>query len=316
MSRAYRERRNFGPAFGCALITVGDKITPRFLEQSVLYFVAAVGLVLARKNIPHSRAYLSTVTGRPASIFQVWKHYRQMIFSLVRKLRAATGNPPRIVMPDTAPVDYAALCAAGDGLLFGTFHVGDSDLLGCLLGHLFPRRISMVRLRVENSEDVQRLAERYGANLDFIWVNQPEDILFGIKNAMSEGKPIALQCDRDEFASRTAYFRFLGARRRFPTTIYHLAVLLRKPVAFAFAVPRADGASVIHTPPIFFPSSDATRVEILREAEAHFQSVLDTLEEILRADPYVWFNFTPLNAPEPVADSISGAHNHPHDSRP
>lgn len=302
MSEPRTSPRNFGPSFGCDLIVLGDKITPRPLESAVVYLVALVGLVLARRNIPHSRAYLEAVTGRPASLFQVWKHYQRMVFSLVRKLRAARGHPPRVVLPPTAPADYATLADAGDGLLFGTFHVGDSDLLGCLLGHLFPRRITMVRLRMANSADTERLARKYGANVDYLWIDRPEDVLFGIKDAIAEGRPIALQCDRDEHASRTAHFRFLGARRRFPFTIYHLSALLRKPVAIAFAVPRADGASEIHTPPVFIPAPGASRDEVLAAAAAHFQGVLDTLESILRKDPYVWFNFTPLNEPEPAPE--------------
>ncbi len=307
MSEPRTSRRNFGPGFGCDLIVLGDKVTPRPLEHAVVYLVALVGLVVARQNIPHSRAYLEAVTGRPASIFQIWKHYQRMVFGLVRKLRAARGITPRVVLPPTAPADYAKLRDSGDGLLFGTFHVGDSDLLGCLLGPFFSKRVTMVRLRVGNSDDTERLVGRFGEHIDYLWINRPEDVLFGIKNALSEGRPIALQCDRDEYASRTEYFRFLGTRRRFPFTIYHLSALLRKPVAIAFAVPRADGASELHTPPVFTPCAKASRDEVLRAGAEHFQGVLDTLEGLLRRDPYVWFNFTPLNPPESASAEPAGA---------
>lgn len=287
--------RNFGPSFGCDLLMLGDRVCPRPLEHPALYLCALVGLVLARRNIPHSRAYLAAVTGRPASIFQVWKHYERMIHSLGRKLRAARGLVPRVILPPSAPDDYGRLVNSGGGLLFGTFHVGDSDLLGCLLSRLFTRRITMVRLRVGNSTDTERLAEKFGANIDYLWIDRPEDLLLGIKGALDEGRPVALQCDREEHASRTAVFRFLGARRRFPFTIYHLAALLRKPVGIAFATPTEDESSEIHTPPIFFPDPNATREEVLRAGAEHFQTVLDTLEAALRRDPYVWFNFRPLN---------------------
>ena len=64
MSAPKTSARNFGPSFGCDLIVLGDRITPRPLEHAVVYLVALVGLVLARRNIPHSRAYLQAVTGR------------------------------------------------------------------------------------------------------------------------------------------------------------------------------------------------------------------------------------------------------------
>ena len=288
--------RNFGPAFGCELIVAGDRICPRPLEHPMLYGCALVGLVLARRNIPHSRAYLTAVTGRPASIFQVWKHYERMIYGLGRKLRAARGLVPELRLADAeASREFVALAESGEPALFGTFHVGDSDLLGCMLARKFSRRLTMVRLRVGNSTDTDMMAKNFGDLVDFLWVNRPEDVLFGIKDAMSAGASLALQCDREEHASKTGAFTFLGARRRFPVTIYHLAALFRRPVAFAFAMPQEDGHAAVHTSPVFRPDPEASRAEVIAAGEAHFQQVLNTLEAELRRNPYVWFNFTPLN---------------------
>lgn len=294
--------RNFGPDIGCDLIEWGDRLLPRPLEHPACYASALVGLVLARRNIRHSREYLAAVTGRPASIFQVWKHYERMIYGLGRKLRAGRGLAPRFVAADPAG-EFHALARSGEQALFGTFHIGDSDLLGCMLSREFSRRLTMVRLRVENSPDTDRMARRFGALMDFLWVNDPAELLFGIKNAIADGRSLAIQCDREEHASKTAYFRFLGARRRFPVTIYHLSALFGKPVAFAFAMPDEAGAAIVHTSSVFRPDPQAARAEVLAAGEAHFQGVLDTVEAMLRRDPYRWFNFVPLNSVEPAAVS-------------
>lgn len=297
------KRRNFGPPGGDRMILAGDALVPRPLKSAVLFLVAAVGLVLARKNIRHSRAYLETVTGRPAGILGVWKHYHRLLISLHRKLRVAAGrdNPRSKPADPAAAEEYFALARSGEPALFGTFHVGDSDLIGCLLTRNFSRRVTMIRLRMANSGDTERLARRFGEGVDIVWINRPEEMVVALNRALESGGSIALQCDREEHATRTAYFRFLGANRRFPVTIYHLAALYSRPVAIAFAFTGDDGVTVVHTPPLFRPAPGASRAEVVEAGKAHFQVTLDLLEKLLREDPYLWFNFLPLNSVEPEA---------------
>lgn len=297
---AFRQR-NFGPPGGDRLILLGDAVTPRVLEPAVLYLVAIVGLVLARKNIPHSKAYLAAVTGKPAGILKVWKHYRMLIGGLHRKLRVAAGrtNPVVRAADETAHRDFAALAASSEPVIFGTFHVGDSDLVGYMLTRQFARRVTMIRLRVGNSGDTERLARRFGEGVDIAWINRPEETILAINRTLESGGSLALQCDREEYASRAGYFRFLGANRRFPVTIYHLAALYGRPVAFAFGFLDADGILTVHTPEIFRPAPGASRAEIVEAGKIHFQKTLVLLEGLLREDPYRWFNFTPLNSVEP-----------------
>ena len=278
----------------------GDAITPRFFTPVIDTLLAGVGLVLARRNIPNSRAYLGVVLARPARFTEVWSHYRHLITALRKKLRVAAGREDARFRyaPGTQSEEFAALMSSGEPAIFGTFHVGDSDLMGVLIARNFSRRVSMVRLRVGNSGDTERLAARFGTGVEFIWINRPEELLFGLKRALDEGRSIAMQCDREEHATRTAYFRFLGARRRFPVTVYHLAALYARPVAFAFAFPGDDGIIEVHTPPVFRPEPDAPRERVIAAGLAHFQSTLDLLEPLLRLNPYQWFNFTPLNPTE------------------
>ena len=104
---------------------------------------------------------------------------------------------------------------------------------------------------------------------------------------------------------------FLGARRLFPFTIYHLALMFRRPVAFCVGVPGAEGESLVHGSPVFEPD-DGPKAENLARARAHFQGVLSHLESLLRAQPYFWLNFTPLNpvaaaGPAPASPRASAA---------
>jgi len=54
----------------------------------------------------------------------------------------------------------------------------------------------LVRQRVENSHDTEQLAARFGDRLHIVWVNDPDEIIFALKEAAASPAAIALQCDR------------------------------------------------------------------------------------------------------------------------
>lgn len=190
----------------------------------------------------------------------------------------------------------------GGPVLLGTFHVGVSDLLGFQLGGMGRGQVYLVRQRVGNSHDTERLSARFGAGLKFIWINQPSEMLFALKDAACTESAIAMQCDRVDFAAKTAAFDFLGAKRLFPFTIYHLACIFGRAVILSVGLPAGDH-SVLYSSPRFEPLPGESRDAALERAHGHFQNFLATLEQLLLADPYNWFNFLPLN---PLADASMG----------
>ena len=246
----------------------------------------------------HSRDYWRALTGEEPTIRMVHRHFFAFMESLLVKLRSGRGRLPTFTFApecmDTGPL-FEQLCRSPRQALFGTFHVGHSDMMGCMLRD-FERRISMVRLQVANSHDTDLMERTFSDNVRILWINQPEAFLFALKEALQSGHSLALQCDRAEFTSRTGAFRFLGANREFPMTIYWLSHLFQCPVVFAYTGPeRPEGPIEVHTSPIFEPSS--TRADTLAQAKEHFQNVLTDLEEHLRRHPCLWLNFSPLNRP-------------------
>jgi len=154
---------------------------------------------------------------------------------------------------------------------------------------------------VGNSHDTEALTARSGGRLRFIWVNDPRDLLFALKDAAATDGSIALQCDRLEFSARTESFRFLGARRLFPFTIYHLALIFDRPVIFSVGVRDRGHCSRLYASPRFARLPGESRDLALARARAHFQEFLALVEGLLREDPYRWFNFLPLNPAESAA---------------
>jgi predicted LPLAT superfamily acyltransferase len=286
--------RNPGPSWGFAFLRRADALLPRPVFDLLLGAGTWVAVAVMPRQRGHSRAYLSVVRGRPARTAEVWRHFLAFMQTMMLALRVSRGEPYRCVgAPPAEP--FQSLMASGRPALFGTFHLGHSDLLGFMLSG-FNRRVRMIRLRVENSHDLELIGRQLGGAVSFIWVNEPGALLFALKEAVESGASVALKCDRLGHSAKTEAFDFLGARRLFPFTIYHLAILFRQPVMLSASVAAGPADSLVHSSPLFEPD-DGPKESNLARARIHFQAFLVVVEGLLREDPYCWFNFLPLNPP-------------------
>jgi predicted LPLAT superfamily acyltransferase len=293
--------RNPGPNWGYRFLTATDQVLPRWLFNFLLGLGTWVSVAAMPGQRAHSRTYLRRILGRPPSGREVWRHFFTFALALMRKLRSADGQAYHCTM-DPGAEAFGALMRGGRPALLGTFHLGDADLLGFMLGQ-FRSHVYMIRLQMENSPEMQSLAREFGDCVRFIWVNETENLLFALKDAIQSGGSVAMQCDRPDYSAKLEPFEFLGERRLFPFTIYHLALIVRLPVIFCLGIPvGTDGGSVVHSSPVFEPDNGSKRANLAR-AHAHFQAFLGQVETQLQRDPFLWFNFTPLNpvAPPPPA---------------
>lgn len=291
--------RNLGPSWGAGFLLWARQWWPRWFFRPLLMAGTWIGLAVLPVQRGHSRRYLTTVFGRPARLVEVWRHFFALTDNLVLMLRAGRGAPVRCRMEPQNAKAFDDLVKSDQPALFGTFHFGRSDLLGYFLSER-GRRVSILRLRVGNSTDTNLLGQRFAGKVSFLWVNDPDALLFSLKAALDAGDSIALKCDRTEFSAKTEPFHFLGAQRLFPFTIYHLAMLFERPVVFCTAVPDdiEDGMRIFAST-VFTPDTAAGREANTRAARVHFQSVLAQLEVLVRQNPYLWFNFLPLNPAAP-----------------
>jgi predicted LPLAT superfamily acyltransferase len=287
--------RNPGPSWGYSFLLWAERWWPRWFFRPMLMIGTWVGFAFLPAQRAHSRAYLSVVLGRTPGLLERWRHFFAFAEFLMLKLRAGRGSTVRCVLAPQHEAEFETLVRSGRPALFGAFHFGGSDLLGYLLGER-GRRVSIIRLRVGNSGDTERLGQRFAGQVSFLWINDPAHLLFDLKAAIEAGESLALKCDRLAFSAKTEPFHFLGARRLFPFTIYHLALLFDRPVVFCTAVPGANPDElIVLASPVFTPDPAATREANTQAARHHFQAVLVQLEELVRRHPLLWFNFLPLN---------------------
>lgn len=301
-SESPRPARNPGPFWGYHFLRGCDLVLPEFIFKPLRALGTWVALAFMPAQRRYSREYLRNVLPRRPTLIDVFRHFFAFEESLMLKLRVANGRPHRTaVAPGSEP--FKTYLHSRKYAFLGTFHVGRSDLLGFLLGPRENHRVFMVRQRVANSHDTEKLGALFGKWLTFIWVNEPENLLFALKEAVASGGSVAMKCDRLEFSSKAEAFEFLGARREFPFTIYHLALIFRLPVMLSVGVPGEPGVSVLHSSPRWDPDPALSKARNLELAREHFQHFLRKLESLLRENPYLWFNFTPLNreVPAPAA---------------
>lgn len=289
-----RAAHNPGPSWGFAFLRTVDRILPEAIYRPIRALGTWCALPLMPAQRRHSRDYLRVVLGRPARLIEVYRHFFAFEEMLMTKLRVAAGRPHRGVLAAGAD-DFRAFIDSNAPAFLGTFHFANSDLAGFLFGGQERRRIALIRQRVGNSGDTDRLGERFGGWVSFIWVNEAENLLFAIKDAIAGGSSIALKCDRLEFSAKTATFRFLGAERTFPFTIYHLAMIFGHPVLLSLGLPHGPDETLIESSPAWRADPALDRDANLASAHRHFQAFLDRVDVLLHENPSWWFNFLPLN---------------------
>ena len=287
-----------GPAWSYAFLSILERIVPGWLLRLPVRIGTWVAVACMPEQRAHSLAFLNLVLGRRAGLRDVRRHFATFLDFLFLRLRIANGAAAPCTLDPEYAEPFDALMQSGEPALFGTFHFGHSDLLGFLLARR-GRRVSMVRLRVSNSGDTERLEQRFRNEVKFIWVNDPDNLLFAMRDAIERGDSLAMQCDR-LFSSRTHGFEFLGGRRLFPFAIYHLAILFERPVMFCIGLPTEAGGTRVIASPLFRVDPALGREENLARAREHFQTVLSRLEALVRQHPYHWFNFIPMNPLVPV----------------
>ena len=245
-----------------------------------------------------SREYMTAILGRPARLRDCVGQFECFIYYLADRVKTAFKEPIHFDWAEGHGAPFMELVQHDGPILLGTFHVGYSDLMGFFTS-VFQKRIHMLRLRMDNSEDTDRLEAFAGEFLKIIWVNKVQETIYALKDVISNGGSVAMQCDRVQYASKLDGFNFLGERRSFPFTIYSLSMVFKVPVVFVIAGMREESnhSIPVYTSTVYRPDQ-SSKAENLKAAREHFQSVLDLLETLLRANPGMWFNFEPLNPVE------------------
>ena len=99
---------------------------------------------------------MTALHGRPASLRDCAMQFKTFVHYLCDRVDTAFQKETSFKWAEGHGTEFQSIIQEDRALLLGTFHVGYSDLMGFFTRH-YQKRIHMLRLRLENSEDTERL---------------------------------------------------------------------------------------------------------------------------------------------------------------
>ena len=170
-------------------------------------------------------------------------------------------------------------------------HFGNWEIAGQLLERL------NARISILMYDEEHRRIKQYLSNVliekDFEVISIKEDgsHLFEIRDALSDGRLIAMHGDRFVEGNDVFSVSFLGKKAKFPTGPYHLAARYQVPVLFVYAVKESKYHYHFHAdPPLYipYPGDIEKRKKLVRD---YVSKYVHFVEKVLKDYPNQWFNY-------------------------
>lgn len=304
MSTAWKERDEIGNTFWLRVIvwisqSCGRGVAQFFMWPAALYFFVRRG-----PERRASRLYLTRVLGRPASAWNVYRHFHCFSATILDRLFLFSERFRRFdIRTNGLPLLDAAL-AEGKGILLIGSHLGSFDALRVLSLERPDVKVRIV-LDVEHSQKLSQFLNALNPTLAASIINARDAgpaAAIAIKQALDDNAIVALLADRGQPKNPTQMANFLGFPAPFPLSPWQLAAVVKTPVMLAFGLYRGGNRYDLH----FEKFADCLGIERSRRAEALseiLQRFADRLAHYARLAPYNWFNFYDFwnNVPDPAS---------------
>jgi predicted LPLAT superfamily acyltransferase len=292
MSSEWKQRREGGSPLALRMLRavscgVGRGPARLLLYPIVLYFLLRRGA--ERRD---SRAYLTRVLGRPATLRDVARHihtFAATILDRVFLLREDTRGFD--IRTEGLDALHRHLDAGRGVLLFGS-HLGSFEALR-VLSRQRPECPIRVVLDRGHSRAVTEILEAMNPQIAASVIDAGQDgpsIALAIGEALAQGAMVALLVDRSHPGGAVERVPFLAEPAAFPTTPWLLAAVLKVPVMLTFGLYRGGNRYDL----VFEPFSEGIalpRAERRDGVVALIRRYAVRLEHHARSAPYNWFNF-------------------------
>lgn len=292
MKQEWLDRPEGGSAFGYRLISTFARICGRPAARLVLYPVTLYYLLRRGPERRASRAYLSRVFGRPATMLEVAKHVYcfaavilDRVFMLSEKFRRFDI---RVTGLDTL---HQAMKHQRGVLVFGS-HLGSFDALR-VLSEKRPDVKTRVVIDIGQNPALSKILNSLNPALARSIINARQDgvtTALAIKEALDENSLVTMLVERARPGNPVVAANFLGHPAPFPTSPWQLAAALKAPVVLCCGFYRGGNRYDLH----FEHFADAVTIERgdrLASLTRTVQRFADRLTHYARLAPYNWFNF-------------------------
>lgn len=317
----WKQRREGGGWFAIWLIRGIGRHGGRALARLFLYPITGYFLLRRSAERRDSRANLSRILGRPATLGDVARHIHTFAATILDRVFLLGGQIERFdVTVHGVDVLHAQLDRGQGVLLFGS-HLGSFEVLRVIARKRPDYRIRVVLDKAHNPAMTQ-LLDALSPEIAAGVIDASQDgpsLMLAIKQAAEEGALIALLVDRTQPGAATQTVQFFGAPARFPVAPWMIAAVLKLPLSLAFGLYRGGNRYDLVFETFEDRGLDLPRGQRATRMAALIQRYAARLEHYARLAPYNWFNFydfwnpdeqpqsTPEVAAEPAADPAVGA---------
>ena len=311
MSSEWKRRREGGGRFALSLIRNIGRCCGRTPARALLYPITLYFLLRRGAERRDSRAYLSRVLGRPATLGEVARHIHTFAATILDRIYLLSESTRRFdVRTEGLPTLHRHLEAGRGVLLFGS-HLGSFEVLRVLARQRPDTPIRVVLDRAHGravTELLEALNPEVAATVIDAGADGPS-VALAIQDALTQGAMVALLVDRSQEGGATLEVPFFGAPAPFPVAPWLLASVLKVPVMLAFGLYRGGNRYDLVFEP-FSEGVDLPRRERMRGVAALICRYAARLEHHARSAPYNWFNFYDFwkrDARASVADALPAA---------
>ncbi|MFC4726896.1 acyltransferase [Coralloluteibacterium thermophilus] len=292
MTTHWTERPEGGGRFALWLIRSIGLYGGRPVARLLLYPITLYFLVVRGPERRASRAYLSRVFGRRATLMDVARHIHCFASTILDRVFLLAGRDRALDIRTHGLDQLEAAMAPGRGvLLFGAHH-GSFEALRVLSQTNPDVRVRVVFDKGQSPAMTCLLdALNPGIAETVIDARMPGTaIVLAIGEAAASGALIGLLADRARRGESSLPVPFLGSPAAFPTAPALIAAALKIPVVLCFGLYRGGNRYDLHFEH-FADSLEIPRRERASALEGILTRYARRLEHHVRLAPYNWFNF-------------------------
>lgn len=306
MSTSWKQRPEGGGRFALWLIRAIGLYGGRGFARLCLYPITVYFLIVRGPERRASRAYLTRVLGRPATLLEVARHIHIFACTILDRVFLLSEPLQRFDVRVHGIDDLHRAMGQGRGvLLFGAHH-GSFEVLR-VLAQTRPEVCVRPVLDKGHSAILTQLLDALNPQIAESVIDAGQDgttILLAIKQAADEGALIGLLADRAQPGESALRLPFLGEPAPFPTAPASIAAALRIPVVLCFGLYRGARRYDLHFE-AFSEGLVLPRGQRREALTAALTRYAQRLEHYVRLAPYNWFNFYDFWHADALADTFA-----------
>jgi predicted LPLAT superfamily acyltransferase len=286
------ERPEGGSAQGMRLIRGFALLCGRTAARVLLYPITLYYMIRRGPERRASRDYLTRITGRPATLLQIARHFHSFAATILDRVFLLSERFKRFDIRHHGLEELRNAWNQRHGVLVFGSHLGSFDAL-----RVFAQQRDDVKVRVvidvDQNPAIFSVLSVLNPALAASVINARQDgttTALAIKEALDEKALVTLLVDRARPGNQTAVVDFLGAPASFPVGPWMLAAALKVPVVLCFGLYRGGNRYDFY----FELFTNALVTERGRRDAAVrdiVQRYADRLAHHARSAPYNWFNF-------------------------